>query len=83
MSFVGRFVSCLSLCFGGLDVDELAAFLAFSEDNNTVNEGVDCVVLAHANVQTGVVNGAALALEDVTGFAVLTTENLYSESFAF
>lgn len=73
----------LCLCLGRLNVDELAAFFAFSEDNNTVDEGEESVVLAHANVETGMVNGATLTLDDVTGFAVLTTENLHTESFAF
>ena len=71
------------LCFGRLNVDELAAFFAFSEDNYTIDKGENSMVLTHANVQTRVVNCATLTLDDVTGFAVLTTENLYSESFAF
>lgn len=82
--FVGKMcLFSLRLCFGRLDVDEFAAFFAFCEDNNTVDEGEESVILAHANVETRVVYGATLTLDDVTGFAMLTTENLYSESFAF
>lgn len=85
----GRSFQCLIspkpglLCFSGLDVDELAAFFAFSEDNHTVDQCEQCVVLSHAYVETGVMNCTALTLDDVAGFAMLTTENLYSESFAF
>lgn len=71
------------LCFRRLDVDELAAFFALCEDNYTINESEKSVVLAHANVEARVVYGATLTFDDVTGFAMLTTENLYSESFAF
>lgn len=35
-----------SLCFSGLNAYELAAFFAFRKDNNTVNKGVDGVILA-------------------------------------
>ncbi len=58
-------------------------FLAFSEDNYTVDQSEKSVVLAHTYVEAGVVNCATLTLDDVAGFAMLTTENLYSESFAF
>lgn len=78
--------SCLLkaiLYLRGLNVDEFTSFFAFGEDNNTVNESEDSVVFAHANVETGMVNGATLTFDDVTGFAILTTENLYTESFAF
>ena len=71
------------LCLSGLNVDKLAAFLAFGEDNLAVDESEEGVVLTHAYVKAGVVDSATLTLEDVAGFAILTAENLYSESFAF
>ena len=71
------------LCLSGLHVDKLASFLALGEDNYTVDESEESVVLAHTHVETGVVNCATLTLDDVTGFAMLTAENLYTESFAF
>lgn len=71
------------LCLSGLYVDELASLLALGEYYYTVDESEDGVVLTHTHVETGMVNGATLTLDDVTGFAMLTAENLYSESFAF
>jgi len=71
------------LCLKGLHVDELAAFLAFGEHYDAVDEGEESVVLAHAYVEAGVMDGATLALQDVACLADLTTENLYTESFAF
>ena len=72
------------LCFAyGSYVDELATVAAFGELYGAVHEGVESVVFAHAYVEARVVYGATLTFDDVTGFAVLTTENLYSESFAF
>ena len=67
----------------GLDVDKPTAILAFGEYYNAVDQSVDGVVLAHAYVEAGMVNCATLTLDDVTGFAMLTAENLYTESFAF
>lgn len=77
------FVVVWNLCFSGGYVDELASFLAFSEDNNTVDESEQGVVLAHAHVEARVVNRTALTLDNVACLAVLTTENLYAEAFAF
>ena len=73
----------MGLCLSGLHVDKLATFLALGEYYYTVNESEESVVLTHTHVETGMVNGATLTLEDVTGFAMLTAENLYTESFAF
>ncbi len=41
------------------------------------------MVFADAYVEAGVVLGTALALDDVAGFSELTTEDFYTESFAF
>ena len=70
------------LSLSGSYVDETTAVFAFSEENCTVNESVECVVLAHANILTGVVNCTTLTFEDVTCFSVLTAKNLNAESFA-
>ena len=72
-----------TLCLCRLYVDELATFLALGEYYETVDESEDSVVLAHSDIKTGMVLCATLTLDDVAGFAMLTAENLYSESFAF
>lgn len=68
-------------CLVGLHVDELAAFLARGEDNHTVNERKERMILTHTDVQSGMVHGAALTLDDVAGFAIRSTKNLNSETF--
>ena len=78
----------LLLCFGnfnrdGVNVDELASAFAFGEDNSAVDEGVERVVLAHANVLAGVVDCATLTFDYVACFGKLATEYLDAESFAF
>ena len=87
MIFAGDISLCLSfisvLCLSRLDVDKLAAFLTDGKGHYTVNESEESVILTHTYVQTGMMNSTALTLEDVTGFAYLTAENLYTESFAF
>ena len=86
MRIQSRFILCrirVGLCLSGLHVDKLATFLALGEYYYTVDESEESVVLTHTHVETGMVNGATLTLEDVTGFAMLTAENLNTESFAF
>ena len=85
MRIQSRFILCrisVGLCLSGLHVDKLATFLALGEYYYTVDESEESVVLTHTHVETGMVNGATLTLEDVTGFAMLTAENLYTESCA-
>ena len=41
------------------------------------------MISAHADVIAGVVDGAALADDDVTGDAMLTTEDFNAQTFAF
>ena len=41
------------------------------------------MIPAHADVIAGVVDGAALADDDVTGDAMLTTEDFNAQTFAF
>lgn len=71
------------LCLGGSYVDKLAALFAYGEYHNAVGQSVECVVLADTDVFTRMVNGSTLTLDDITRLAVLTTENLHAESFAF
>ena len=76
------------LCFGGFDdcgsdVDEFTSAFAFGKDDSSVNQGIDCVVFAHADILSGMVDCAALAFDDVTCFCKLATEYFDAESFAF
>ncbi len=71
------------LCLGGSYIDKLAALFAYGEYHNAVGQSVECVILADADVFTRMVNGSTLTLDDITRLAVLTTENLHAESFAF
>ena len=64
------------LLLGWEDADEGAVFAAFVEFDDAVDEGVEGVILAHADVLAGVVDGAALADDDVAGDAFLTAKNL-------
>ena len=76
--FINRDLLC-----DGSNVNKATSVLAFGEDYGTVNEGVESVVLTHAYVETGVVNGATLTLDDIASFAFRTTEDFHTESFAF
>lgn len=67
----------------GLHVDELAAILTCGESYYTIDKGEEGMILTHTDVETGMVNSATLALEDVTGFAVRSTKNFHTESFTF
>lgn len=72
------------LCFSYWnDVDELPAVATFGEADSTVYEGIEGMVLADADVETGMMYCAALTLEDVSGFCKLTAEDFHAESFAF
>lgn len=53
-----------------------------AEFNDTIYEGKQGVVLAHAYIQAGIVNRATLADNDVTGLCSLSTINLNAEAFA-
>lgn len=71
------------LCLGGSHVDKLAAVLSFGKHNHAVDEGEESVILTHAYILAGVMNGAALALQNVAGLSILATKNLYAKTFAF
>ncbi len=67
----------------GLNIDELATLFTGREDYYTVDKSEEGVVFADANVQSGVVNGATLTLQDIAGLAELAAKDFNSESFAF
>lgn len=69
--------------FDRLHIDELATAFAFREDNCAVDESKQCVVFAHAYVQSRMVNCAALTFDDIARLSELSTENLDAQSFAF
>ena len=53
------------------------------EGNRSVDQSENCVILAQTHVLTRIVQRAALADDDVTGFCELTAVNLDAQSFAF
>ena len=75
-------VSLSALGLKGLHVDKLTAVFTLSKYYSAINQSIDGVILAHAYIQTGMVNSTTLTLDDVTGFSILTAKNLNSESFA-
>lgn len=79
---VKTLVRALCLAYG-FYVDEFATIATFGEHYCAVDEGIDCVVFAQANVKAGVVYCATLTFDDVAGFGKLATKNLYTESLAF
>ena len=50
-----------------LYVDVFSTFFTGGENHYAVDEGEKGMILAHTNVQTGMVLSAALTLQDVTG----------------
>ena len=61
--------------FGGRNDGDVGAILASAfELHCAVAEGVEGVVFTHTYVLAGVVDGAALANDDVAGDALLTTK---------
>ena len=64
------------------DVDEAATVTTGGESNGAINESVEGVVLAHAHVQTGMVNGATLTLDDVACLGELAAKDFNAESLA-
>ncbi len=81
LGFVVPFLVLFLLwCLDHVDVDVTSAVL---ELYSAVNQSIEGVVLAHANVLTGTMLGTALTADDVTGLGKLTTKNLHAEAFAF
>ncbi len=67
----------------GLHVDELASLFTGGEYHYAINQSKESVVLAHADVEAGVVLSATLTFDDVACLAVRSTEDFYAEAFAF
>jgi hypothetical protein len=59
----------------GHDGDVGTILATFFELNGSVDKSVEGMVLAHTNVLTGVVDGATLTDDDVTGDTMLTAED--------
>lgn len=51
---------------------------AFMEVYNTVNQCIQCIILANTDILTGIVTSTALTHDNITGQASLTTPNLYA-----
>ena len=81
LGFVVPFLVLFLLwCLDHVDVDVTSAVL---ELYGTVNQSIQSVILAHANIHAGTMLGTALTADDVTGLGKLTTKNLDAEAFAF
>ena len=80
---VGIFPCLVLFLLGSLDHVDVDVTSAVLELYSAVNQGIEGVVLAHANVLTGTMLGTALTADDVAGFGKLTTKNLDAEAFAF
>lgn len=63
------------LLLGGNDADVAAILTAFVEFHHSVHEGVERMVFAHTDVLSGVVDGATLTDDDVTGDTMLTAKD--------
>lgn len=66
-----------------LDVDEFTTFLTGGEYHHAINESEQSVILAHTYIETGMMLGATLTLQDIAGLAVRPTEDFNTKSFAF
>ena len=78
------FDSLVLLLFGSvLDHVDVGVTSAVLELYGTVNQSIQRVILAHANILAGTMLGTALTADDVTGLGKLTTKNLDAEAFAF
>lgn len=66
-----RIISMLCLLFGmRLNIDEFTSFLTGREHYHSVDESEESVVLAHSDIETGMVLSAALTFDDIAGFAL-------------
>ena len=66
-----------------LDHVDVGVTSAVLELYSTVNQSIQSVVLAHANIHAGTMLSTALTADDVTSLGKLTTKNLHAEAFAF
>ena len=69
----------------GLSLDrDVGAVVALArEDDRTIDQGIEGMVLTDTDPYTWVMLRTTLADDDVTSLSVLTTEELYSESLTF
>ncbi len=72
----------LCCCFYRVDRNNCFAAACFSKFNHTVAQCEQCKIFSNTYVFTGMVNGAALANDDVARDSRLTTVYLYTEAFA-
>jgi hypothetical protein len=66
------------LCLCGLYCYHTAVTAVVGKLDCTVNECIEGMVAAHADILAGIVNSAPLAYDDVAGYTSLTTTNLYT-----
>ena len=71
------FALFLSFCLGYYRNSALV-IAALVEVHNTVNESIESIVFADTYVLSGIVLGAALANDDVAGYALLATPDLHT-----
>lgn len=65
------------LCCGD-NGDKTTILTAFVELDHTVDKSEQRMILTHSNILTGIVNGAALTDNNVTGDALLATEDFHA-----
>jgi hypothetical protein len=63
------------------DRNERAVFHLFLESHYAVNQGEQGMILAHADIQPGRMDRAALANEDITCFCELAAVDLNAQTF--
>jgi len=68
------------LTFNGKDGDEGLAFFLLLELDDAVTQGVQGVILAHADILARIMLRTALTDDDVTSDSGLSTEKFHSES---
>ena len=66
------------LLFNGKYGDVTTVFAAFVELNDTVDKCKEGVILTHTDILAGTVGSTALANDDVTGDALLTTKDFHA-----
>ena len=68
------------MTFNGKDGDERFAFALLLEFDDAVTQGIQGVILAHADILARIVLRAALTNDDVASNGGLSTEKFHSES---
>jgi hypothetical protein len=62
---------------------ERAVFVSFGENNATIHQGEQGVVLANPYIATGMMSSTALADDDIAAVGQLSTKNLDAQAFTF